>query len=582
LTRAVDLAYFSAAMSSRRIRVFFTLALASSSAASFAQAVLPSVDGVTTERPTSLVVLRNGEVLAGQIQAAKNDRVTVRMPRGEISLRQAEVDVIAGSLDDAYALKLAKISPPDVDGHLDLAAWCLRHELFGSAATELTTAMSIQPRHPRIAMIQRRLRQAVDQQQTTQETEPNAEVETRTAKSHFDKPPEKPDETAKRPVDESSVWPPRIANTVASEKDAVPGTSRREPTGQNKMATNATSKRAPPRDTITEIERLVRTLPSEAVESFTNVAQPILVNGCATTGCHAPGNTTTFTLLRLPLNRPVSRRLTQRNLYNVVQVIDFKYPANSTLFKMAKEPHGPLKTPALGETHSPAFRELVQWAAVLTRSNLDELLPVEPVEQKQAMAETRPPAGSARQSLIRRMRGPTVSSSRTPRAHVAQPATDEPGLIVAAPPANAPTNREADPQANALAGHVEHLAPTPTNINQAGLIVGAPPPSTPVTSAPAAPQPTNSLMPPNAIPSTPLTAQLGTAPTSPQSARIRTPNPNGTTAVDRFLALQGAPRVAKEIQSAKQALPSGRGAVKQQPPPTEPDPYDLMRFVKEK
>jgi hypothetical protein len=581
LTGEGDLAYFPPAMSFRRIRVFFTLALLSSSATLSAQTSLPSADGGAIERRASLVILRNGEILEGQIQSTKNDRVTVCMPRGEISLRQAEVDVIADNLDDAYALKLTKIPPTDVESHLDLAAWCIRHGLLGSAATELSTAMSIQPRHPRIAIIHRRLQQTIEQQQTAQGTELPPEPETRTAESPSAKPRDSQEQQAQRNADESSVWPPRTTGSLASKNDAKQEKPRREAVDQDRKSIYATSKRVQPRDTITEIERLVRTLPTEAVESFTSVAQPILVNGCATTGCHAPGNTTTFTLLRLPANRPVSRRLTQRNLYNVVQLVDFKRPADSSLFKMAKEPHGPLKTPALGEAQS-AYRELVQWVAALTRSNLDELVPADTVEQKQAVAEAKPAAGPPRQSLMRRMRAPSVSGSHTPRAPIVQPPIKATGPIIKMP-TNAPTTAEANRQSHALVAHEEQVVPTSPNVNQAGLIIGAPPPSTPATSTATVPHPLiNGQTPPHELPSPQTTTQLGPAPAQSQSPKIRAPNPNGITAVDRFRALRGAPRVAKEIQSAPKAPPAGKGGVKQQPPPTEPDPYDLMRFVKEK
>ncbi len=401
-------------MSFRRVRVLFTLGLISSASVLSAQTTTPQNAGGSSERTTSLVVLRNGEILQGQIQAAKNDRLTVRMPRGEISVRQAEVDVIAASLDDAYALKLAKIPPTDVEGHLDLAAWCVRHELLGSAASELTKAMSIQPRNPRIAIVQRRLRQIVEQQQAATEQE----VATATEPSRADESQaihEKPSdqERPNKPVSSGAAsWPPRSTGpAVAQVGDPIAAPNQTE-LDKDKSSKKAPPKRLPPRDTVTEIERLVRTLPADAVENFTSVAQPILVNGCATAGCHAPGNTTSFTLLRLPQDRPVSRRLTQRNLYNVVQLVDFKKPADSTLFNMANEPHGPLKTPALGQAQSAAYRELIGWVAQLTKSNLDEMLPATVPEPQPAIADRRSSSSSSRQSLMRRMRAPQVSTAR--------------------------------------------------------------------------------------------------------------------------------------------------------------------------
>lgn len=572
------MAYFPPAMSFRRVRVLFTLALFSSASTLPAQTVLPHAESGPNERPMGLVVLRNGEILEGQLQTAKNDRVTVRLERGEISLRQAEVDVIASSLDDAYALKLAKVPPTDIEGHLDLAAWCVRHGLLGNAAAELATAVSIQPRHPRIALVQRRLQRIIEQQQVAQQEMPT-EAETNLPESVPQQPIPLEAKHAEPSPAATAVWPPRKLNSSASEnQEQAP---LRTAIDKDKTSGALPSKRAHPRDTITEIERLVRTLPSDAVESFTSLAQPILVNGCATAGCHAPGNVTTFTLLRLPPNRSVSRRLTQRNLYNVVQLVNFKKPAESALFAMAKEPHGPLKTPALGEAQTAAYRELVGWVATLTRSNLDEMLPVESTEQQPAVVHTRPAAGSARQSLMRRMRAPTVSTRQAPRVPIVNPRMEQAGAIIGtSPKSTSAAGGEIEPQSNDVAGNISELAPAPTNVNQA---VGVPPPSTTVAGTTAVPS-ANDVQTLTPVPSHgELAAPIGQTPPPPPALKVRTPNPNGVTAVDRFLALRGAPRVAKEIQTApKTPTAAGTVGLKQQTPPSDPDQYDLMRFVKEK
>src|SRR4030095_14440308 len=99
-------------------------------------------------------------------------------------------------------------------------------------------------------------------------------------------------------------------------------------------------------------------------------------------------------------------------------------------------------------------------------------------------------------------------------------------------------------------------------------------------SNPAAQQLIPGQLQPRAIPSPQSTAQLGPAPAQPQAPTIRAPNPDGITAVDRFLALKGAPHVAKEIQTAPKTPATAGGRLRQQAPPSEPDAYDLMRFVK--
>jgi hypothetical protein len=118
------------------------------------------------------------------------------------------------------------------------------------------------------------------------------------------------------------------------------------------------------------LERFVRSLPARAVEEFTASVHPMIARACATAGCHAPGNETGFTLLRLPQSRSVSRRLTQRNLYNAVQLVDYSQPENSRLLEVASKPHGPLKAGVFGDQRSPKYRELAAWVSQLTGSRL--------------------------------------------------------------------------------------------------------------------------------------------------------------------------------------------------------------------
>jgi hypothetical protein len=114
------------------------------------------------------------------------------------------------------------------------------------------------------------------------------------------------------------------------------------------------------------LERFVRSLPATAVEEFTISLHPMIVRSCATAGCHAPGNPTEFTLLRLPHGRAPSRRLTQRNLYSTAQLVDFSNPPDSRLLEIASQPHGPLKAGVFGDTRSPRYQELVDWINTLT------------------------------------------------------------------------------------------------------------------------------------------------------------------------------------------------------------------------
>jgi hypothetical protein len=128
-----------------------------------------------------------------------------------------------------------------------------------------------------------------------------------------------------------------------------------------------------------ELDRLVRGLPGHAVESFTSTVQPLLVNNCTTSGCHGPRSQGKLRLLRLSLASPANRRLTQRNLYSVWQVIDANQPASSPLLTQPIGPHGKAKGPIFSGREAAQYRQLVSWVYAVTRQRK----PMEPPPEDQ-------------------------------------------------------------------------------------------------------------------------------------------------------------------------------------------------------
>lgn len=116
-----------------------------------------------------------------------------------------------------------------------------------------------------------------------------------------------------------------------------------------------------------ELDRLIRGLPSHAVESFTSTIQPLLVNNCTTAGCHGPTSSGKLRLLRLSLAGPPNRRLTQRNLHSVWQTIDVNDPAASPLLTQPIRPHGKAKSPIFSGHQAAQYRQLVTWVYTATK-----------------------------------------------------------------------------------------------------------------------------------------------------------------------------------------------------------------------
>ena len=253
-----------------------------------------------------VLLLRNGEVIEGKISLV-GELYNVALPGGEIRIKTAEVEFWCRDIQEVYRRKRAAIPQGDVRDHLRLARWCLHHDLLGCAGRELADALAADPSHPMIDLLQRRLKMAAE--------------------------------------------PPPPAHSVGYihiPPMGTPGT----PTEQ-----------AP---SFEELDRLVRDLPPRSVESFTQTIQPLLLNHCATGGCHGPRSPSEFRLLRIPPGRPPSRRLTQRNLHAALSWVDRENPSASRLLTAPMGRHGTAKQAVFGKGQATQYQRLVDWVGQLS------------------------------------------------------------------------------------------------------------------------------------------------------------------------------------------------------------------------
>ena len=114
-----------------------------------------------------------------------------------------------------------------------------------------------------------------------------------------------------------------------------------------------------------ELDRMIRGLPRGAIESFTQCVQPVLMNHCATAGCHGPQSETGLRLFRIPTGKSASRRITQRNLYSALSFVDRENPTASRLLTVPSGPHGTSKIAIFNEHQAAQYRRLVEWTSQL-------------------------------------------------------------------------------------------------------------------------------------------------------------------------------------------------------------------------
>jgi len=128
-----------------------------------ALAIAPGVRGQTSLTPEAgLVVLKNGNVLEGNVTRAGDYYIVTQGDSSELRLPATQVEAFCGSLDEAYEFKQRHLSGNGAKPHLDLAEWCLRQGMHANCAEQLAVATPLEPDNKQLADLQRRLKLAVE------------------------------------------------------------------------------------------------------------------------------------------------------------------------------------------------------------------------------------------------------------------------------------------------------------------------------------------------------------------------------------------------------------------------------------
>jgi len=115
------------------------------------------------------------------------------------------------------------------------------------------------------------------------------------------------------------------------------------------------------------IETAARNLPPGTMETFTNTIQPLLLNTCSKSGCHAGRSEGGFKLERMH-PRFSSRSATQRNLEQVLSLVNRDDPPQSALLQTPIHPHANVKVPIFTDRHQGQYRQIVQWVYAVAGS----------------------------------------------------------------------------------------------------------------------------------------------------------------------------------------------------------------------
>jgi hypothetical protein len=111
-----------------------------------------------------ILVLRNGQVLGGEVTRAGDYYVVTKGEGSELRLKADEVELFCGSLLEAYDFKARHISSVSAKPYLELAKWCLRQQMHDQCADQIAAASRVEPTNPQIKELETRLKLAVESQ----------------------------------------------------------------------------------------------------------------------------------------------------------------------------------------------------------------------------------------------------------------------------------------------------------------------------------------------------------------------------------------------------------------------------------
>lgn len=254
-----------------------------------------------------VVLLQNGSLFEGVVERSA-DGVLVQGEGSLVRLRPADVAYVGESAAHAYEWRRgqAERTGSDAPAHLALADWAIKNRLWPQAARELLEARALDPASRRLALLERRLDEL---------TRP----------------------VAPTPRGSAPVAPRSVAADVRPD----------EPLGP---------RGAPLREADLEV--------------FTRRIQPMLLNSCATAGCHGVEGVGVFALDLAPLRGYGDARSTERNLAATLAALDPAAPDSSPLLRAAVGPHAGV-TPLRGARRDEMLARLAAWVESVTSAQAE-------------------------------------------------------------------------------------------------------------------------------------------------------------------------------------------------------------------
>ncbi|QEF99363.1 hypothetical protein Mal15_34270 [Stieleria maiorica] len=276
----------------------------------FVATPLPSFGGEGAQPAAyeeSCVLLRNGNVLCGQVAKIGSTYCITRSDQSRINLPGDQVETVGRSIRQLYQYRRGNRFQGDLKRlHADVR-WCLRNGLVQEAARDALEARALEPADPSTIQLLRQVAAVIRQQSASAEP--------------------------------ASVGDPSPAVQTVSHESPVADDPA---VGEDRAV-------APPSG-----------LPEKLVYEFASRIQPILMNRC--TSCHARDgqNEREFQIHTALTSKWAPKDVARENLQAVMQFVDRSVPGNSLIRLRASDGHGGRRH-SFGSEGSAMMSNLDRW-----------------------------------------------------------------------------------------------------------------------------------------------------------------------------------------------------------------------------
>jgi hypothetical protein len=266
------------------------------------------------QAPTyAALLLSNGKVVRGEIvEDAGVGVYRLRQGGGSVPFPRSMVQKAAGSVEELYRFRVARLAVSDPDERVKLARWCLTEHLPAQAREQL---LAVQAMCPNDAEVDRMLKNL------SANVSGVGKVDEATRQAGFEAP--------------SPLSPQAVVKARNHYGNALP------------VIFDLPPAQAVPR-----------------AAEFARYIQPILLQNCAR--CHNDKYPGMFQLVEVRNNRDKQNPdIARANLDATLRLIDPDDPSQSKLLSSGLVPHGPSKNAIFSGPNNPSYRDLANWTKSL-------------------------------------------------------------------------------------------------------------------------------------------------------------------------------------------------------------------------